>query len=142
MGSLPPSSSPTSRKRCAAASCALFAGDRAVAAHEADLAARDDPRHRLVTEVQMLEQARGQPARGARLADPLGAKRGLRRVLQNHGVALHQCRHDGIHGGQIRIVPGGDDERNAERHLAINRVKPGLSPPSTSASAGSATAIM
>ena len=55
-------------------------------AHEADLAARDDPRHRLVTEVQILEQARGQTARGARLADPLGAKRGLRRVLQNHRV--------------------------------------------------------
>ena len=95
---------------------AASAGDRAGEAHEADFAARDDPRDRLVTEVQMLEQARGQPARGARLADPLGAKRGLRRVLQNHRVARHQCRHDGIHGGQIRIVPGRDDERNAERH--------------------------
>ena len=97
---------------------AASAGDRAGEATKSTAPLVDDPRNRLVTEVQMLEHARGQPARGARLADPLGAKRGLRRVLQDHRVARHQCRHDGIHRGQIGIVPGRDDERDAERHLA------------------------
>ena len=54
---------------------AASAGDRAGEAHKVDRAAVDDSGGRVVAEVQMLEQTRGQPGRGARLADPLGAER-------------------------------------------------------------------
>ena len=97
---------------------AVPAGDRAGEAHEVDLAARENPCGRIVPEMEVLEDARGQAARRERLADALGAKRGLRRVLQDHRIARHQGRHHGVHRGEIRVVPRRDHERDAERHLA------------------------
>jgi hypothetical protein len=102
-----------------ARSCGLLhavpARDRAGEAHEIDRAACDHPRGRIVAEMEMLEHARRQPARRERLADALGAQRGLRRVLQDHRVARHQGRDHGVHRGEIRVVPGRDDEDDAER---------------------------
>ena len=105
---------------------ALSAGHRAGEAHEVDLAAVDDAGGRVVAEVQVLEHARGQPARGKRLGHALGAQRRLRRVLQDDGVAGHQRGHDAVHRRQIRVVPGRNHERHAKRDAANEPREPGL----------------
>ena len=58
-----------------------------------------------------------QPLRQVRegLRQPLAGERGLARVLQHHRVAGDQRRDDGVDRGQERVVPGRDDEDDAER---------------------------
>ena len=66
-----------------------------------------------VVEEEVAEEALGQVREGLR--QPLAGQRGLAGMLQHHGVAGDQRRHDGVDRGQERVVPGGDDEDQAER---------------------------
>ena len=71
-----------------------------------------------VTQVQSLEHAVRQARFAQALREALRAQRRLRGMLQDHRVAGHQCRHDAVHRDEIRIVPGGDREHDAERLAA------------------------
>jgi hypothetical protein len=97
---------------------AVPAGYGACKAHEVHQAAADDPRGGVMTEVQVLKDARGQPGRHEGLADPLGAERRLRRMLEDYRIARHQRRHDAVHRREVWVIPGRDDECDAERHFA------------------------
>jgi hypothetical protein len=61
-----------------------------------------------------LKQARREPALARGLREALGAERRLMRVLEQHRIPGHQRRHDGIHGGEVGIVPRSDHEGDAE----------------------------
>ena len=61
-------------------------------------------------------------ARPSRTAcgEALADQQRLRGVLEDHRVARHQRRHDGVDGGEVGIVPRRDDHDDAER-LACSR---------------------
>ena len=60
----------------------------------------------------------GRPRLAKAFRETLGAQRRLRGVLQHHGVARHDRRHDAVHRDEIRIVPGRDGEHDAQRLAA------------------------
>ncbi len=105
--------------------CALHGmatGDRARERDEVDARIANRALRVLVTHVQSLEYAVRQARFLQRLCETLGAQRRLRRMLENDSVAGHQCRHDAVHRDEIRIVPGGDRQHDAER-LAANEAR-------------------
>ena len=66
-----------------------------------------------MVEEEVGEEALGQVGEGLR--QPLAGERRLARVLEHDGVAGDQRRDDGVDRGQERVVPGRDDEDEAER---------------------------
>ena len=60
----------------------------------------------------------GSPACLERLGEALADEQRLRGMLEDHRVAGHQRRHDGVDRGEIGIVPRRDDEHDAERLAA------------------------
>ena len=92
----------------------------------ADVLVRDETCCRLVAHVQELQQAVRQAGLARRGGEPLGAERRLLRVLQEHRVARHQRRHDGVDRRQVGIVPRRDDEHDADRIAANEAREPGL----------------
>ena len=87
--------------------------DRARERHQLGSTAGHDPQRRGVLQMQVLEHAGWQARQVERLLEPLGAQRGLRRVLEQHDIARGQSRDDAVDGGQVRIVPGRHDEYQA-----------------------------
>ena len=83
--------------------------------HLVDLPRRDDRRGRRMGQGQCLHEALrcAGPVEG--LLETLADEQGLRRMFENHGVACHQGGHDRVDCGEIGIVPGRDDEHEAER---------------------------
>jgi hypothetical protein len=75
----------------------------------------DQAERRLVAQVEVLEHALGQAGGLEGLGEALGAERRLGRVLEDHRVAGHERRHDGVDRGEVRVVPGRHDEDQAER---------------------------
>ena len=63
----------------------------------------------------MLEQALGQAGVLEGGGEALGAERRLGGMLEDHGIAGHQRRHDAVDRGEIGIVPGCHDEDDAQR---------------------------
>ena len=60
----------------------------------------------------------GRPASREAFGEALGAQRRLRGVLQHHRIARHDRRHDAVHRDEIRVIPRGDGEHDAERLAA------------------------
>ncbi len=106
----------------------MAGGHRAGEGDEIDAVGLHELERLAVAEMQILEQALGQPGRLEGGGEALGAQRRLRRVLEQHRVAGHQRRHHRVHRGQVRIVPGRDDEDHAQRLAAHEAVKPLLGP--------------
>jgi len=76
--------------------------------------------------MQELEDALRQSAFPERLREALGAEWGLRRMLEDHRVPGHERRHNRVHRRQIGIVPGRDDEDDADRIAPDESVKAGF----------------
>jgi hypothetical protein len=66
-----------------------------------------------MAQVQRLEGTLRQARLAQALLEPLGAQRGLRRVLEDDDVARHERRHDAVHGDEVRVVPRRDGENHA-----------------------------
>ena len=67
----------------------------------------------------------GRPGLLEGLGEALADQQRLRGVLEDHRVAGHQRRHDGVDGGEVGIVPRRDDHDDAERlllHVAAEAV--------------------
>jgi hypothetical protein len=97
-------------------------------AHHVGKPARDDRRHLVVAQHQVLEHALGQAGGIERRLEPLGDQQRAGGVLEHHRVAGHQCRHHRVHRRQERVVPGRDRKHHAER-LALDVAReavPGL----------------
>ena len=88
---------------------------RAGEGNEVEAVMADQIERRLVAQVQVLEQPLGQPGGREGLGEALGRERRLGRVLEDHPIAGHERRHDGVDRGQVGIVPGRDDQDHAER---------------------------
>ena len=102
--------------------CALDgapAGDGAGEVAVIDEAGAENAARLVVAEIQVLEQALRQAGPVHRHLEALAGQHRLRRVLEQHRIAGHQRRHDGVDGGEIGIVPGRDDEHEADR-LALD----------------------
>ena len=82
----------------------------------------------VMAQVQVLEHTLRQMGGGEGLGEPLGAEGCLGRVLEDNGVAGHECRHDGIHRREIRVVPRGDHEDDPQRLPADEAAKSLLGP--------------
>ena len=74
------------------------------------------------------KQPSGRPASRKHAAKRLRAKRRLCRMLEHDHVAGHQRRHDAVDGDQVRVVPGGDREHDAERLASQEAPEPLLRP--------------
>ena len=70
-----------------------------------------------MTEHDVLEDALRQSRLVECLGEALADEQRLRRMLQDHAVARHQCRNDGVDRREIGIVPRRDDHDDAERHV-------------------------
>jgi hypothetical protein len=104
----------------------MAAGDRAGEVAVRNFRRGDDLGGVVVGQHEVLEQALGQAGGIECLLKPLGAERRLGGVLQDDGIAGHQRRHDAIDRGQVRVVPGCDDEDNAQRFAADEAHEAGL----------------
>ena len=80
-----------------------------------DAARGDELLGLLMRQHEIMEQAFGQACLPERLGDALADEKRLRRMLQDHGIAGHERRHDRVDRGEIRIVPRRDDHDDAER---------------------------
>jgi hypothetical protein len=79
-----------------------------------------------MVEVQELEDAFGKPGRLEGFGVALGHERRLRRHLEDHAVAREERRHHRVHRSEPRIVPGRDNEHDAERLAADETPKAGF----------------
>ena len=93
----------------------LAGRDRAGEADLIDRAGGDQLRRVVMRQRQRAEQAFRQAGFVHRLLEAVADQQRLRGVLQEHGVAGHQRRHDRIDRRQIRIVPRRDGEHDADR---------------------------
>ena len=80
-----------------------------------DEARRQHARSLLVTQHDIRKQPLWRTRRLHRLLETLANKDRLCRVLQHHGIARDQRRHDRIDGRQVGIVPGSDDKHDTQR---------------------------
>ena len=55
-----------------------------------------------------------------------GYLRGLRGMFEQHGIARHQCRHNGVYRGKERVVPRCHYQHVAQRLAAQKAFKAGL----------------
>ena len=86
-----------------------------------DLAGAEQPLGLCMVHDQVLEHALRQPGLSERLGEALADEQRLRGMLQDHGAAGDQRRHDRVDGGEVGIVPGRDHHDHAEglaRHVA------------------------
>ena len=77
---------------------------------------------------EVVEQTLGQACPLERLGDALADQERLRRVLQDDGIAGEQPRDDRIDGGEIGIVPRGNDHHHADRLTRDVAAEAGPSP--------------
>ncbi|MNV92528.1 hypothetical protein D3C71_1871400 [compost metagenome] len=71
-------------------------------------------------EQQVVEQAGGQMGATQGFGETFADQQGLRGMLEDHAVARHQRRDDGVHRRQVGVVPGCDHQHRAQR-LALDR---------------------
>jgi hypothetical protein len=82
-------------------------------------AGTQDPARLVVAQGEVLEHAPWDSGAVHGGLEALARQDGLRGVLQEHRVAGHQRGHDGVHGCEVGVVPGRDDEHDPQR-LALD----------------------
>src|SRR5690606_23494627 len=107
----------TDWRQCARRGCF----DRPTATHrpgkidEVELPFADQLESRRMVEENVLKHVRRHSSFGEGAHRALADQRSLRSVLQDDAVACNERRHDGIHRGQIRVVPWRDYEHDPMR---------------------------
>ena len=100
----------------------LAAGNRAGEVDLVDTTRSDDRGSLRMIQDEVLEQTVRQFCATECFGEAFADQQGLRGVLQDHAVAGHQGWNYRIDGGEVRIIPGCDDQDSAERlafHLAF-----------------------
>ena len=92
------------------------AGHRPREVHLVHTARTEQCRSIGVTEHQVGEQTLRQPCRIKGLLEPLTYQQRLRGVLEQHRIAGHEGGHDGVDGGEKRIVPRGHHKHQPQRY--------------------------